>query len=506
MQHPELQGETCVSPELFANRPHGRHRRLLYNVAMIPLNLYNSLSHRVEEFVPLDPARVTMYLCGATVYNYVHIGNARGPVVFALLVRLLKRIYGAEHVVFARNITDVDDKINAAAREAGVPIATITQRYAAAYSDNLRQLGVDPPEIEPYATDHIRHIIAMCERLIASGNAYAEQGHVLFDVASYPEYGHLSRRSTQDMIDGARIEVAPYKRNAADFVLWKPSTPELPGWESPWGRGRPGWHIECSAMSAAHLGETIDIHAGGNDLLFPHHENEVAQSTCAHGGKIFARWWLHNGMLTFGGKKMSKSLGNTLVLHELLRMHDPEVLRYMLLKAHYRQPLDWSPAALEQTQNTLDGLYGTLRDLAEIDAPAAAELPEDFVRALHDDLNTPEALSVLARLADNARKATDVRQKQAAKSALLAAGQFLGLLERDAESWFKRAGSAVQIDPKWVERLLDERAEARKRRDFASADRIRDELAESGVVIEDGPQGVRWKLTHTGRNRNECAA
>ncbi|MEO8802499.1 MAG: cysteine--tRNA ligase [Rudaea sp.] len=470
------------------------------------LNLYNSLTHRVDAFAPLDPKRVTVYLCGATVYNYVHIGNARGPVLFGLLVRLLKRIYGADHVVFARNVTDVDDKINAAALEAGVPIATITQRYAAAYADDLAKLGEDTPDIVPYATDHIAQIIAMCERLIASGNAYAAEGHVLFDVASYSDYGHLSRRSTQDMIDGARVEVAPYKRNAADFVLWKPSTPELPGWDSPWGRGRPGWHIECSAMIAAHLGETIDIHAGGNDLLFPHHENEVAQSTCAHGGKIFARWWLHNGMLTFDGRKMSKSLGNSLVLHELLRQYDAEILRYMLLKAHYRQPLDWSPSALEQAQRTLDGLYGTLRDLAEVDVDVDAELPGDFEQALLDDLNTPEALSVLARLADNTRKAEDPKSRQTAKSALLAAGRFMGLLEHDAEAWFKRSSSTLQVDPAWVERLLGERADARKGRDFARADRIRDELAEHGVVIEDGPKGARWKLAQPGTNRDECAA
>ncbi|MGA9333866.1 MAG: cysteine--tRNA ligase [Rudaea sp.] len=470
------------------------------------LNLYNSLTHRVEEFAPLDANRVTMYLCGATVYDFVHIGNARGPVVFGLLVRLLKRIYGQEHVVFARNITDVDDKINAAALAAGVPIATITQRYSDAYAEDLGQLGVDTPDIVPYATDHIEQIIAMCECLIKSGHAYAAQGHVLFDVASYPEYGHLSRRSTQDMIDGARVEVAPYKKNAADFVLWKPSTPELPGWASPWGRGRPGWHIECSAMSEAHLGVTIDIHAGGNDLLFPHHENEIAQSTCAHDGKIFARWWLHNGMLTFDGKKMSKSLGNTMVLHELLQIHNPEILRYMLLKAHYRQPLDWSSSALEQAQRTLDGLYGTLRDLADVEAAVDAELPAEFERALLDDLNTPEALSILARLADNARKATDTHAKQATKSALLAAGGFLGLLEQEPDSWFKRANSPVQIDAAWVERLLAERAEARKRRDFDRADCIRDELAEHGVLIEDGPQGARWKLAHRGTTRDECPA
>jgi len=470
------------------------------------LRLHNTLTRKTEDFVPGDPGRVTMYLCGPTVYNYVHIGNARGPVVFGLLVRLLKHVYGAQKVVFARNVTDVDDKINAAAAELDVPIDVITQRYAAVYDEDMRKLGVDAPDVTPYATQHIRQILAMCERLIASGHAYAAQGHVLFDVTSYADYGRLSGRSTEEMLDGARIEVAPYKKNPGDFVLWKPSTPELPGWDSPWGRGRPGWHIECSAMCEAHLGETIDIHAGGNDLMFPHHENEVAQSTCAHGGKVFARYWLHNGMLTFGGRKMSKSLGNTLLLHELLEKHPPELLRFMLMKAHYRQPLEWSDATLEQARATLDGLYGTLRDLAS--APLAATdraFPAEIGAALADDLNTPEALAVLARLAEQARKATDPEARKAARSALLDAGAFLGLLQLDPEVWFKQAG-AHAIDEAWVENLLAERAAARKRKDFAAADRIRDELAAKGVVIEDGAHGARWKFVKPGDDRNERAA
>jgi len=471
------------------------------------LRLHNTRTHRVEDFVPQDPQRVTMYLCGPTVYNYVHIGNARGPVVFGLLVRLLKRIYGASQVVYARNVTDVDDKINTAAAAAGVPIEVITQRYSAAYDEDIQRLGADRPDVVPYATQHIPQIIAMCERLIAGGHAYAAEGHVLFDVSSYPDYGKLSGRSTEEMIAGARVEVAPYKKNPADFVLWKPSTPELPGWDSPWGRGRPGWHIECSAMSEAHLGETLDIHAGGNDLMFPHHENEVAQSTCAHGGKVFARWWVHNGMLTFGGKKMSKSLGNTLVLHELLERYPAELLRFMLMKAHYRQPLDWSDATLEQAQRTLDGLYGTLRDLAGVEVAAQERsLPSELIDTLADDLNTPEALSLLARLADNARKSTSPQDKKAAKAALLEAGAFLGLLQQDPEAWFKRQGTQ-SVDPEWIESLLAERADARKRKDFATSDRIRDELAARGVIIEDGPQGARWKLaSSTGAKHDECPA
>jgi len=471
------------------------------------LRLHNTRTHRVEDFAPQDPRRVTLYLCGPTVYNYVHIGNARGPVVFGLLVRLLRHVYGPGHVVYARNVTDVDDKINTAAAAAGVPIDVITQRYSAAYDEDIQRLGADRPDVVPYATQHIPQIIAMCERLIAGGNAYAAEGHVLFDVSSYADYGKLSGRSTEEMIAGARVEVAPYKKNPADFVLWKPSTPDLPGWESPWGRGRPGWHIECSAMSEAHLGDTLDIHAGGNDLMFPHHENEVAQSTCAHGGKVFARWWLHNGMLTFGGKKMSKSLGNTLVLHELLERYPAELLRFMLMKAHYRQPLDWSDATLEQAQRTLDGLYGTLRDLAAVEVESSDRTPpSELIETLADDLNTPEALSLLARLADNARKSTSPQDKKAAKAALLQAGAFLGLLQQDPEAWFKRQG-AESVDPEWIENLLAERADARKRKDFATSDRIRDELAARGVIIEDGPQGARWKLaSSTGAKHDECPA
>ncbi|HET9819464.1 MAG TPA: cysteine--tRNA ligase, partial [Rhodanobacteraceae bacterium] len=328
------------------------------------LRLHNSLTRRIEPFEPADPARVTMYLCGPTMYSYVHIGNARGPVVFDVLAGLLRRKY--PRLVYARNITDVDDKINAAASEAGLPIAAITGKYAAVYREDMAKLGVAAPDLEPLATEHIGPIVAMCEALIATGHAYVADGHVLFDVGSYPDYGALSGRDTDELIAGARVDVAPYKRNPSDFVLWKPSTPDLPGWDSPWGRGRPGWHIECSAMAAAHLGETIDIHAGGVDLVFPHHENEIAQSTCAHGGKTFARYWLHNGMLTFGGAKMSKSLGNVRQLHAMLQQHPPEAIRYALLSAHYRQPLDWSDALIGQSIATLDRLYGVLRDLSDV--------------------------------------------------------------------------------------------------------------------------------------------
>jgi cysteinyl-tRNA synthetase len=457
------------------------------------LRLHNSLTRRIEDFAPADPQRVTMYVCGPTVYNYVHIGNARPPVVFGLLARLLRRHY--PNVLYARNITDVDDKINAAASDAGVPIETITSRYAAAYFEDMARLGADKADLTPHATAHIGEIVAMCERLIANGNAYAAEGHVLFDVASYPDYGKLSGRSTDDMIAGARVEVAPYKRNPADFVLWKPSTPDLPGWDSPWGRGRPGWHIECSAMAEAHLGETIDIHAGGNDLLFPHHENEVAQSTCAHGGKVFARFWLHNGMLTFDGRKMSKSLGNVLVLHDLLEQYPAEVLRFLLLKAHYRQPLDWSGTTLAQARATLDGWYTVLRDLAAVDvADGDRIVPAEVEAALCDDLNTPEAFAAVARLAGAARAATTNDAMRAAKAALLGAADLLGILQNEPEAWFKQATGGPEVDADAVQRLVEARTEAKKARDFAASDRIRDELLAMGVIVEDTAQGPRWKV------------
>ncbi len=456
----------------------------------MPISLYNSLTRRTEPFAPLDPERVTMYLCGPTVYNYVHIGNARGPVVFDVLVRLLRRHY--PQVLYARNITDVDDKINAAAQQQGVPIGTITGRFAQAYREDMAGLGVAPPDVEPHATTHIGPIIAMIESLLDSGHAYVAEGHVLFDVGSFPAYGELSGRDPEELIAGARVEVAPYKRNAGDFVLWKPSTPELPGWDSPWGLGRPGWHIECSAMSAAHLGDTIDIHAGGVDLLFPHHENEIAQSTCAHGGKVFARWWMHNGMLTFDGRKMSKSLGNVLLVHELLQLHPPEALRLRLLSGHYRQPLDWSEAAIAQATSTLDGWYRVLRDLAGVELPAGElPVPERVEAALCDDLNTPQALAEVARIAGEARRATDPGERARLKSELLGAGLALGLLQADPAQWFGNAAGDSDDDAR-IQGLIDERAAAKQARDFARSDAIRDQLAAEGIVLEDTPQGVRW--------------
>ena len=457
------------------------------------LRLHNNLTRRVEDFEPLGPVP-TMYVCGPTVYNYVHIGNARGPVVFGVLAALLRRRYGG--LRYARNITDVDDKINAAARELGVPISAITDRYAAAYREDMAGLGVTgefAPDIEPAATDHIAHIIAMIEQLIAGGHAYAAEGHVLFSVASFPDYGKLSRRDPDEMLAGARVDVAPYKRDPGDFVLWKPSTPDLPGWDSPWGIGRPGWHIECSAMAAAHLGETIDIHAGGVDLQFPHHENEIAQSECAHGGQTFARFWLHNGMLNFGGAKMSKSLGNIEKVHDLLQQHPPEALRYALLSAHYRQPLDWSEALVELSVRTLDRLYGTLRDLGDVDAAAA--IPQAVEDALEDDLNTPAAFAALFELSDQVRLA--IRKQSEAevlhsRQLLLDSANLLGFLTADPEEWFQ--GGVDETLREKVDSLIAQRVEARASKDWAAADRIRDELTALNVEVMDGPTGATWRI------------
>ncbi|MBV8063205.1 MAG: cysteine--tRNA ligase, partial [Nevskia sp.] len=328
------------------------------------MQLHNTATGHKETFEPQDPSRVTMYVCGPTVYNYAHIGNYRPPVAFDVLARVLRRRYPG--VAYARNITDIDDKINAAAQKEGVEIGVITSRYAAAFHEDLAALGVAPADHEPKVTAHIPQIIAMIERLIASGHAYAAEGHVLFQVSTYPDYGQLSRRDTRELLAGARVEVAPYKKEPGDFVLWKPSSPELPGWDSPWGRGRPGWHIECSAMAEALLGETIDIHGGGHDLVFPHHENERAQSTCAHSGRVFARFWLHNGFVTMNSEKMSKSLGNVLLVREMLKHAPGEAIRLGLLTGHYRQPLDWNDETIPEARRKLDRLYGALRDAGEV--------------------------------------------------------------------------------------------------------------------------------------------
>ncbi len=457
------------------------------------LCLTNTMTRTKEAFAPANPEHVTMYVCGPTVYNFAHIGNARPAVIFDVLYRLLKRRFG--RVVYARNYTDVDDKINAAAKEVGQPISVVTERYIEAYHADMASLGVLTPDLEPRVTEHIAEIIGMVERLIARGHAYAVEGHVLFHVPSFSAYGSLSGRNRDEMIAGARVEVAPYKRDPADFVLWKPSTPELPGWESPWGRGRPGWHIECSAMIEQHLGVSIDIHGGGQDLIFPHHENEIAQGTCAHDGKTYCRYWVHNGFVTVGGRKMSKSFGNVLLVRDLLGEAPGEAIRFALLGAHYRQPLDWSTDGLAQARRGLDRLYGVLRDLG--DAPDIAcplGLLDAFVAALEDDLNFPRAIAELFRTAKAARGATTVVDRAAYKAALRDAGGLLGLLQQDPAAWFGQP-TGEDGDTARIRRLVEARLDARSARDYATADRIRDELAALGVVVQDRADGSAWRRT-----------
>jgi cysteinyl-tRNA synthetase len=454
------------------------------------LQLHDTLRGKKVPFEPLREGEATMYLCGPTVYNYAHIGNARPAVVFDLLARVLRRRF---KLTFARNITDVDDKIIAASLESGEPIKAITARYAEVYNADMAALGVRPPDVEPYATQHIDVMVAMIEKLIASGHAYEADGHVLFDVESHAEYGELSKRDLREMIAGSRVEVAPYKKAAQDFVLWKPSSDEQPGWDSPWGRGRPGWHIECSAMAEQHLGETIDIHAGGQDLVFPHHENECAQSRCAHGGAPFARYWLHNGFLSIDETKMSKSLGNVLLVHDLIETIPGEVIRLALISAHYRQPLDWSAQTIDSARRMLDRLYGAVRGIeVSAEAQTAAEVPEALVAALEDDLNTPKALAEYFALARALNKSNDPAEMEALAAQMYAAGELMGLLATDPEEWF--AGDVDgDMSGDDIEALIAQRNEARAAKDFQKADAIRDQLADAGVIIEDGPNGTTWR-------------
>ena len=454
------------------------------------IQLHDTLQGKKVPFVPLKEGEVTMYLCGPTVYNYAHIGNARPAVVFDLLSRLLRRSY---KLTFARNITDVDDKINAASVETGKPIDEITARFIKAYNDDMGALGVRPPDVEPRATHHIEEMVAMIEKLIDKGFAYEAEGHVLFDVSSDADYGSLSKRDLREMIAGSRVEVAPYKKAAHDFVLWKPSTPELPGWESPWGVGRPGWHIECSAMAEKHLGDTIDIHAGGRDLVFPHHENEMAQSSCAHDGLPFARYWLHNGFLSMDQTKMSKSLGNVLLVHDLVKTVPGEVIRLALLSAHYKQPLDWSDETLEVARRMLDRLYGAVQGVDVSDeARAAAEVPAALIAALEDDLNSPKAMAEFFGLAKRLNKATDEKSRVELAAQMYACGDLMGVLGSDPEAWF--AGHVEgELSSDAIEALIEKRNAAKKARDFETADGIRDQLLDAGVTIQDGRDGTTWR-------------
>ncbi len=453
------------------------------------LQLYDSLAREKRLFVPGDPARVTMYVCGPTVYNHAHIGNFRAAVIFDLLFRLLRRRYGAAAVVYARNFTDIDDKIIKASKETGAPIAEITTKFAAIYDAELAAFNCLSPTLKPTATGHIAEMIALTERLIAQGFAYLADGHALFSVGKFADYGKLSGADAEERLAGARVEIAPYKENAADFVLWKPSAADEPGWDSSYGRGRPGWHLECSAMIEKALGTTIDIHGGGQDLKFPHHENEIAQSACAHGGAPLARYWLHNGFLRMGADKMSKSLGNVALPRDLLKKHHGETLRFALLSAQYRQPLEWTDDLIDQSKKQLDRFY---RLLAETQPTETVDVPESVALALEDDMNTPEAIAGLHELRDIAMQ-MEGEPKRRAAARLKAAGELMGFFKVAPETWFKWAPAGEQRSAATVEALLAERAAARKAKDFKTSDRIRDELAAEGVIIEDGPAGATWR-------------
>jgi cysteinyl-tRNA synthetase len=462
----------------------------------VPINLYNTLTRKKEPFAPLDPKNVRLYVCGPTVYDYAHIGNARPVVVFDALFRLLRHIYGADHVTYVRNVTDVDDKIIKAATDNNEPIAALTARTFKAYEDDMAALGALTPTHQPRCTETIPQMVALIETLIAKGFAYAADGHVLFHVPKMANYGQLSRRSLDDMIAGARVEVAPYKKHPADFVLWKPSTPEQPGWDSPWGRGRPGWHIECSAMAKDLLGITFDIHGGGQDLIFPHHENEIAQSLSAHDGAPLARVWMHNGFVQIGAEKMSKSLGNFFTVHELLQEgHRGEAIRLALLSAHYRQPLDISRDAIKEAKDQLDRFYIGLDKVREVAPESMQGPPLDALAALEDDLNTPMALSHLHEALTALNRATSTTEKAHWKAALVADGQLLGLLQEEPARWLKGevATKGDGADAAWIDDRIAARAAARKAKDFAEADRIRKELLDAGVILEDGPKGTTWR-------------
>jgi cysteinyl-tRNA synthetase len=450
------------------------------------MHLFNTLKRRKEAFVPIDAKQVRMYVCGPTVYDFAHIGNARPVVAFDVLYRLLCHTYGDRHVVYVRNITDVDDKIIARAASSGESIGDLTRRTEQVFLDDMSALGALQPSLQPRATEHIDDMIVMISRLIESGHAYAAEGHVLFSVQSYDDYGHLSGRNRDEMIAGARVEVAPYKRDPADFVLWKPSLDDQPGWPSPWGQGRPGWHIECSAMSEKHLGQTFDIHGGGQDLIFPHHENEVAQSTCAHAGAPFVKYWLHNGYLMAEGEKMSKSLGNFYTVHDLLDEFPGEAIRLALLKTHYRKPLDFTKEGLGEAKAELDKMYRALDALNDVEADTD-QPSDDVLAALNDDLNTPLALMHIHELMHG--------QGPTVKGQLLASAHLLGILQYQPKDWFKGKSAASQggLSDSEIDALILQRRQARSDKDFATSDRIRDDLLGQGIVLEDGATSTTWR-------------
>ena len=457
------------------------------------IHLYNTLTRDKQEFTPLDADNVRIYVCGPTVYDFAHIGNARPVVVFDVLNRLLRHVYGAEHVTYVRNITDVDDKIINRAKETGEDISAITSKTEKAFHVDMEALGDQGPDIEPRATEHIPEMITMIEKLLKSGNAYEADGHVLFSVSSCDSYGELSGRNRDEMIAGARVEVAPYKKDPADFVLWKPSTDDQPGWESPFGekpgRGRPGWHLECSAMSEKHLGRTFDIHGGGQDLIFPHHENEIAQSRCSHGTDIMAQVWMHNGYLMAEGEKMSKSLGNFYTVHDLLDESPGEAVRYVLLESHYRQPMDFRKDKISEAKGILDSWYRIVDTISAENV----EVPDEIIEALSDDLNTPKAIAELHKLAALGKAGSEADQLKA-KQRFLAGANFIGLLGQSAESWFKGgAAKSGGLSDAEIDALITERVQARTDKDFATSDRIRDELLAMNIILEDSADGTTWR-------------
>ncbi|MCH7937498.1 MAG: cysteine--tRNA ligase [Proteobacteria bacterium] len=458
------------------------------------LHIHDTLRGKKVKFAPRKKGEVRIYVCGPTVYDLAHIGNARPVVVFDVFTRLLRRLY--PKVTYVRNITDVDDKINAAVKESGETIQAITERTTKIFHDDMAALGNLPPDHEPKATDHIDGMIELVKKLLESGHAYEAESHVLFSVPSMPDYGKLSKLNRDDLIAGARVEVAPYKKDPADFVLWKPSTDDLPGWDSPWGRGRPGWHLECSVMSEKFLGPEFDIHGGGQDLIFPHHENEIAQSTCAGGiGKDggFAKYWMHNGYLMAEGEKMSKSLGNFYTVHELLDEFPGEAIRLALLKTHYRQPLDFTKVGIRQAKQELQRFYTAIRIAGDVEAKKV-EPPEEIIIALEDDLNTPYALTHMHDITSDLNNATTDEEREKLKGKLIGAGQLLGIAQQIPVDWFRwQPAGTESLDDATIKILIAERNQARKSKDFAEADRIRDQLEAQGILLEDGAQGTTWK-------------
>jgi len=453
------------------------------------IKLHNTLTRKKEEFIPIDEKNIRLYACGPTVYNYAHIGNGRACVFFDLLSKVLRFTYGDENVTYSSNITDIDDKIINAAKETGQKIEDITTKYTKFYNDDMALLGITPPDNQPHATEYIPQMLVMIDKLIKAGHAYEADGHVLFNVPSWKDYGKLSRYNRDEIIAGARVEVASYKKDPADFILWKPSTDDQPGWDSPYGRGRPGWHLECSTMNEALNGNHFDIHAGGLDLIFPHHENEIAQSVCAHDGEKYVNYWVHNGHLMVEGKVMSKSIGNVLLIHDLIKDISGEVIRFTLLSTHYRQPFDWTEELVNQSKKTLDRYYNLLFKLQDIEA-VDIKAPENFIKAITDDLNTPQAFYELAAIAKKISTAKTNEAKAILKGEFLAAGKLLGILQQDPKTWLQGSSDDIDIIEEQIAKLKN----AREVKDYELADEIRDGLKDNyNISISIDKNNITWR-------------